>query len=1329
MAQSTTKRKRTQTRTKPNKRPKYVDCSDPSSDDDSKLWEAECILEERIVKGVKKYHIKWKGTDPSTGRAWPTTWEPEENANDELVADWLQKKAHESGGSRGRSRQRTEAQALRRIRNLRVIDSSPESTCSPSTPSHHRAASGNLSSATHSTVGVAAAPGPVLRISPRIRIRRRGQSLERDEFERVSQIPLSQPPSTQEPTQETTQVHIQETDIDSLQLISARPEPYSSGIVPDSQSSTGEASFIPITQQIEDTNQQSTDSSRVLEEEEDIADDSGLLEIVQGAALQVISPTRSIPETVADTTVVDSQSQHQRVAAPGALELVQSLSQAGQVTTQNHGESETVEETHTGASLPTGQNISSTGLRQELRGHVSQAHTSTEAVENSSLEFVNIEDIPVSPRNPSTLGDSQIPQIERREANSNLLPIATGDSGEVTQPDVVQQLGSHDNSQPSLAEHPIREQNAQVVSLEAILSTQEDTVDDIRITIEKDYAEDSANLESRHDSSQESPEPPSQSLDHSSSPVPHPPSHSVRTQESQIPPQPYTPVPTSSASSMAGESTADIVKRQLEEALAKQLAENPFVPRKRANRSSTGASVSVAEVSTTPPKASRLLRAAEQEGTRSPSAVPDRSPAMQVPTSLRTVAYAPSVPQAASPQDEAMASTSGAHSETADADAEAAAATESAAPDLHPSAGSEDMDVSDADDEDSESLLNDDLQLGQQEFIVPLFIQGRQSDMYSQHIALKKDTLEKFLEDPHSVEPISQVEEILTYLRAIETHVDLVFAEAGSGLLNDEMSMTQAAHAAQFGMENSTKFRFLHKLFHDLQDSNIQKHIVLVTEKDDDALFNILETFCEAKNINYNMPTRGHRTDPTVQGDLQITIIPSNASPVIRPADLIICLDGFQDATQIRKKNWAKSPEREVVPVIHLVIPRTVGHIERYIAPSLGPLERMHTVLASLAHVRPDIGKAIDENTSRDIVCASLVAEWLMDTTEGAEQSWPIPSIGSIKDVIEYQTQLSQPLANSPVPERIKRPLLDKEELDPSKRMRFTPQPQPLQSSGSDQNNETTRISDSMPSTAAYESNLQKRLAQLEEMYHTEREARRAEEKRFREHEEAWDKQQTVHENLAREYRLLLGKQQAAEKKLETLQSSNTTLTERLSTRTSELRELEKQLKEQRAMHLLSPDAQMVEITKLRKDLATAHQEKEKAIKNAATTDNMLEYTRTAYQDAQKAAATANARIADLEAQVVKLTHAASGQAAKLKTIHLDRNYEAQDRNIKALKAELGIVMKALQNKEEEITRLKSMGRPGVGTRGTSATPQPKIRSRAGSPSLAGGRLSNLRNG
>jgi hypothetical protein len=862
----------------------------------------------------------------------------------------------------------------------------------------------------------------------------------------------------------------------------------------------------------------------------------GLLEIVQGGALQAISPTRSIPETIPDTNIADSQSQHQGIEAPGALELVQSLLQAEQVTTQDHSEAATVQDSNREQPVARTEGSEETAIKpaaeseaqavispcversalrasipEQPKKQVVQTLTSFETVENGSLQFINIEEIHISSRNSSTfLGDE-----------SNTLPVAAGDLGEVTQPQVSQQPSVRDN-QPSLVEYsgaedeqspldaqqlhspklaseqeyriassqrsagtsatlatqngqaltrpgaasrtasrlsydsphqsvalplhnrlhdnnlskesviskairsssPVsegnleeREQNAQVVSLEAVLSSQEDTAESIRTTIEKDYAEDRVSPESRHDSSQETPERLSRVLDHSSSPIPYPPSYSLRTQESKFPPRPCTPVPASSASNMAGESTADIVKRQMEEAIAKHRAENPFTPRKRANRSSAAPSVTAVEGSTASPAASRLLTA-EKEGTRSPSAVPDRSPATQVPTSLRTVAYAPSVHREASPQDESIVSTSGAYLDPADT--AAPAATESAVPDVPPSAGSDDMDLSDADDEDSESLLNDDLQLAELEFIVPLFIQGRQSDMYSQHIALKKDVLEQFLKDPHSVEPISKVEEILSYLRAIETHIDLVFAEAESGFLNDEMSMTQAAHAAQFGMENSTKFRFLHKLFCHLRDFDTQKHVVLVTEKDDDALFQILETFCEAKNINYDMPTRGHQTNPTeAEGNLRVTIIPNNASPIIHPADLI-----FQDATQIRTKNWGRSSDREVVPVIHLVIPRTVGHIERYIAPSLGPVERMHTILASLAHVRPDIGKAIDENTPRDTVCASLVAEWLMDTTEGAELSWPIPSIGSIKDVIEYQMQLSQPLANSPMPERTKRPLV-----------------------------------------------------------------------------------------------------------------------------------------------------------------------------------------------------------------------------------------------------------------------------------------------------------------
>ena len=294
--------------------------------------------------------------------------------------------------------------------------------------------------------------------------------------------------------------------------------------------------------------------------------------------------------------------------------------------------------------------------------------------------------------------------------------------------------------------------------------------------------------------------------------------------------------------------------------------------------------------------------------------------------------------------------------------------------------------------------------------------------------------------------------------------------------------------------------------------------------------------------------------------------------------------------------------------------------------------------------------------------------------------------------------------------------------------MRFTPQPQAVTSSV-DKEPETTHRSDSMPSTAVDEPALRVRVAQLEDVCGKEYENRKAEERRFRTQEESWDRQQTIHENLAREYRLLVGKLQDTEAKLDTQTKQNATLTERLRKRTTEVRELKRQLEEQRATHLLSPEAQITEITALRKHLASAHEEKERAVKNASTCDKMLQYTKEVYRDAQTAASTSTARITELEAENAKLSKSASGEASKLKEMHLSRSYALLEEKVKSLAAELAIVKRALHTKEEEVLRLRTVGRPGVGTRGTSATPQPKTRSRAGSPSLTGGRVANLRNG
>lgn len=594
-----------------------------------------------------------------------------------------------------------------------------------------------------------------------------------------------------------------------------------------------------------------------------------------------------------------------------------------------------------------------------------------------------------------------------------------------------------------------REQHAQILPIETNLSTQGDTIESIRETVEERDIFIPTSSRPRHDSSQETPEPTRKPVVQSSSPIASPPSQSLGTLESQLPPRPSTPALSSSISSMAARDTGDEVEQELKERLARRQAENPFTPTRRIIRSSfmPSASTPVPTLAPAPIQspmsapapevpapapisARRLLRTnASPEGTRSPSTIPDRSPAPQVPTSLRTVAFAPNTTGQVAPfYDSDMTDTIGAQPQPSNNGTTFAAENSVLPMDMPEATEPEDEELSDADDDgdSNDSLLNDNLNLAREEYIVPLFIEGRQRDMYSEHIQHKKDALESFLKDPRSYNPLSEVEEILSYLRAVETHVDLVYAEAESTSRPEATVSTQVAFAAQFGMENSAKFRFLHSLFHHLRDH--KKHIVLVTEKDHDPLFNVLETFCKAKFVNYRMPTKNRRAELVdVEGALSVTIFPSEASPVIQAPDVIICLDGVQDATQIRQRNWARSSHQDLVPILHLVLPRTVGHIERYVPSDLDVRERIHTILASLAQIRTDIGRAIDDDTPRALVAAELVGDWLIANDDDEGLSWPLPSVGSVKDIIEFQSQMSpmsQASTTPPAPERTKRPLV-----------------------------------------------------------------------------------------------------------------------------------------------------------------------------------------------------------------------------------------------------------------------------------------------------------------
>lgn len=607
--------------------------------------------------------------------------------------------------------------------------------------------------------------------------------------------------------------------------------------------------------------------------------------------------------------------------------------------------------------------------------------------------------------------------------------------------------------------------NAQLVPSTASL-IQEDVVESILATVEIDPAETSQSKHSspgsKHDSSQETPERDLESVEESSSPIAHPPNYSLRTLDSNVPPRPATPTVSSSLSKMAegaSEKASAQVARLFDELMAPGTRERK---RSRNSRSSVAPSTDAATNNAASQSNNTLALPKfniSAEGTRSPSTVPDRSPAPPPNTSLRTVPATTSLRAVAFHNankvaerlsvDPPVVAPKTADKSSTEKDADLVAAVAIAAAHSLPVAPSpptahddfenhdddanidDDENASNADsindyDEDDESVYDDELKLIDEEYIVPLYIEGRQRDTYTEYIQRKEELLNEVL--VHSPAPIAKLDEVdraLTYLKGVETHPDLTYAEAESAAGVESPSLAEVKHGAQFGIDNSVKFKFLGRLFDRIRDK--RTHVVLLLDEDNRALLNILKTFLVAGGYNFKMPSTGHQS--AVSSDsLSITVFPKSVTPVLSTVNLIICLDGVQDAAQARQRT--DPALGKTIPVLHLVIPQTVGHIERYILATSQKRLRIETILAALARMqtRNEVGNAIDIDTPSAGEAAQMVTSWLFPE-EGQEfTDWPLPSIGSARSFIEWDaTQPSvRSAASSPAPERTKRPLVSK---------------------------------------------------------------------------------------------------------------------------------------------------------------------------------------------------------------------------------------------------------------------------------------------------------------
>jgi hypothetical protein len=260
---ASTKRKRIPTRTTASKRPKYTlpdtDGSSSSSaeeataHDSQKEWEAVRILEQRGQGFALQYYIEWAGIDPATGKQWAPTWENAKNAGETLRASWkveqarrAQEKKEATAAARRGTQQRSargelpaQATQARRVRRSRVIES-PEPSApalAEESPAETRERAAVIASST--TIDLEEAIPDWT--SPQVNIDLRGDSFNRGEYEPFSEIPESQPSPEKSPAEGTT--------LESSQLFASQPAFLASGIVRDTQSSAGDVSYIPITQE------------------------------------------------------------------------------------------------------------------------------------------------------------------------------------------------------------------------------------------------------------------------------------------------------------------------------------------------------------------------------------------------------------------------------------------------------------------------------------------------------------------------------------------------------------------------------------------------------------------------------------------------------------------------------------------------------------------------------------------------------------------------------------------------------------------------------------------------------------------------------------------------------------------------------------------------------------------------------------------------------------------------------------------------------------------------------------------------------------------------
>lgn len=621
-------------------------------------------------------------------------------------------------------------------------------------------------------------------------------------------------------------------------------------------------------------------------------------------------------------------------------------------------------------------------------------------------------------------------------------------------------------------------------------------------------------------------------------------------------------------------------------------------------------------------------------------------------------------------------------------------------------------------------------------YTVPIVLAGHQRDQYFQNIYYQHRAIDWFLgERRPNAEQIEIAEGVIERLRSISMHPDMVNQDTLSQVSTPERQ-------AQWDVDASAKFHFLNRLFEQLQGRNM--HMALVAAGD--RVPDMLETFLQGTHIPYNRDPSGRADFHSANLGLRVSIISLEQDPAsVDGAHLVIAMDGsgdyrhsvIQAARQHRRVGQDMTDTNAWALLLTLVVPCTIEHIERCLAPGMSQKARITAILGATRRIKENAGKA-EAGQAFPKDAALAVAEFLTDADAA---DWPLAGLSMIEDLdSQTETEMDSSARRTQSRSPGRRPLADADPASPENRNKRPRLGEPGPSGTIDPRDmDTSHVSDSMGRDT--QSNLERTGVVHEEPLWPGQEEAQAllaqYEKDLGEVQLRAEDQRNEIFTIKKERDDAISRAENALSRLSVTDTNNQALREQRTALKEQLEEANQRLRE----HTV-PERQELEI--VRQEAAQLRAEKEKIAKKLETTEAEIIYVREMYQESSNRARDLYEDNEELKARVTSAEEAASGEQARAQQMSNDARFKALERENKRLKTLLKDREVNLRARDEELVRLKEAGRGRMGTRNSSVPRSPRLgspvapvargqRSRQASPSAGElrprGGMHPLRNG